>query len=189
MIRRTGFLLLLALAPTAAFADGGMPQMDFHNILTGTQVVWMVVILVALYLLLAQWGLPQMGAVLENRSALIAAKLQAAQAAKQEADNATRSMTVTLKNARATAQAEIVQAVTAAKAKAAADTAALNASLDAKLADSEAQIAAARAVALAAIKPVAVDAAAAILARLTGVAPAADALAGHVDAVITAKAA
>jgi F-type H+-transporting ATPase subunit b len=189
MIRRTTLTALLTLAPAAALADGGMPQMAFHNPLTYTQVIWMVVILVVLYVLLAGWGLPQMGAVLENRAGLIAAKLAAAQAAKNQADVAARTMTVTMKQARQAAQAEIVKAVTDAKAKAAADAAALNASLDAKLAESEAQIQAARAQALAAIKPVAIDAAAAILLRLTGQALPPEALQLHVDAAMTDRAA
>jgi F-type H+-transporting ATPase subunit b len=189
MIRRTTLTALLTMVPAAALADGGMPQMAFHNPLTYTQVIWMVVIMVVLYLLLAQWGLPQMGAVLENRAGLIAAKLAAAQAAKNQADAAARTMNVTMKQARQAAQSEIVKAVTDAKAKAAADAATLNATLDAKLAESEAQIQAARQQALAAIKPVAADAAAAILHRLTGRAATPEALGVHVDAAMTDRAA
>ena len=50
---RTAFLAALAMAPTAALAEGTMPQMDFSNPLTTSQVVWMVIILVALELLVA----------------------------------------------------------------------------------------------------------------------------------------
>jgi F-type H+-transporting ATPase subunit b len=144
---------------------------------------------VVLYVALDRWGLPQVGAVLENRAAVIAANVAAATKAKQEADAAVNNLNVTLEEARSAAQSEIAKAVTAAKAKAAADAAVLNASLDAKLAESEAQIATARQQALAAIKPVAVDTAAAIVLRLTGQALPPETLGHHVDAAISDKAA
>jgi hypothetical protein len=39
MMRRLPLAVLLALAPMGAMA-GTMPQMDFHNPLTGSQVIW-----------------------------------------------------------------------------------------------------------------------------------------------------
>jgi F-type H+-transporting ATPase subunit b len=104
----------------------------------------MVVIMVALYLVLARWGLPEMGAVLENRAALIARDLAAARAAKKEADKAVAALNATMKQARAAAQSEIAAAVAEAKTKALQEAAAASARLQAQLADSEAQIEAAR---------------------------------------------
>jgi F-type H+-transporting ATPase subunit b len=178
--------LLLALVPSASFADT-MPQMDFANPLTLDQVGWMAVILVVLYLLLSRWGLPQVGKVLENRAAVIAADLAAARTAKQEADQAVAALNATISQARAVAQAEVAKAVNDAKAKAAAEAATLNASLEAKLDAAEAQIAAARAAALAAIKPVAAEAASTILQKLTGQAPEEAALAPRLDAALAAR--
>ncbi len=166
-----------------------MPQMDFHNPLTTTQVGWMVVILVVLYFTLSRWGLPQMGAVLENRAAVIARDLNAARAAKAEADRAVAALNATMKQARAQAQSEIANAIAEAKAKAMSEAAAAAARLDAQLAASEAQIATARQAAMAAIKPVAEDAAQTILARLTGQTADPDAVARQVDASISARAA
>ena len=178
--------LLLGLAPAAAMADT-MPQMDFANPLTTSQVGWMAVILVVLYLLLSRWGLPEIGKVLEHREGVIAADLAAARAAKQEADAAVVALNATVSNARRSAQAEVAQAVAAAKAAAAKQAADLNAALDAKLAEAETQIDAARAAALAAIKPVAADAAGAILSKLTGAVPGADALAPYLDTALAQR--
>ena len=180
-MRQLSIALLLALAPSAAFADGEMPQMDFANPLTLDQVGWMAVILVVLYLLLSRWGLPQMGKVLENRAAVIARDLAAARAAKQEADRAVALLTATLASARANAQAEVAKAVADAKAEATAKAATLNAALDAKLAEAEVRINAARNAAMAAIKPVAAEAAGSMLVKLTGSAPAHDELIRRVD--------
>jgi F-type H+-transporting ATPase subunit b len=165
-----------------------MPQMNFANPLTTSQVVWMAVIMVVLYLVLASWGLPAMGAVLKNRADIIAADIAAARAAKEQADAAVKQLNRDIANARQIAQAEIAQAVTAAKAQAADQAAALGKELDAKLDAANAQIDAARTAALAAIKPVAVSTAGVILGRLTGTTPDEAALNARVDAAM-AKAA
>lgn len=186
-MRALSTAFLLALAPSAALAQSSMPQMDFSNPLTLDQVGWMVVILVVLYLLLARWGLPEMGKVLANRAAVIAADLAAARKAKIEADTAVAAVNATIAQARNAAQAELAKAVGDAKAKAAAEAATLAAALEAKLAAAEAQIATARAAALAAIRPVAAEAAGTILLKLTGQEPDAAALATRLDAALAAR--
>jgi F-type H+-transporting ATPase subunit b len=185
-MRKLSTAALLALAPSAALADT-MPQMDFHNPLTLYQVGWMAVILVVLYFTLSRWGLPQIGKVLENRAAVIAADLSAARKAKMEADAAVAALNATIVQARNAAQAEVSKAVTDAKARASAEAATLAASLEAKLAAAETQIATARAAALAAIKPVAAEAASSILLKLTGTAPAEDQLGARLDAALSAR--
>jgi len=188
-MRRLALAAGLSLCPAIAMAASSMPQMDFSNPLTTSQVVWMAIILVALYLLLARWGLPEMGKILEHRAATIEADLTAARAAKAEADKAVAELNKTMKAARAAAQAQIAAAVAEAKAKALADSQALAAKLAAQLEDSETQITAARTAALAAIKPVAADAATEILARLTGQKPDAAVLTPEIDAAYAAQAA
>lgn len=164
-----------------------MPQMDFSNPLTTAQVLWMVVILVVLYVLLSRWALPGMGKVLENRAAVIKRDLAAARTAKTEADQAVAALNATMAQARSAAGAEIAQAVATAKAQAAAQAAAVSAALNAKLAASEAQIEAARVKAMAAIRPVAEEAAGAILQHLTGSAPAAELLAETVESALNVR--
>ena len=184
---RAALPLLFAAVPAAAIAEGTMPQMDFRNPLTSAQLLWMVVILVALYLLLARWALPKMAAVLENRAAVIARDLQAAREAKTAADRAVQALTRTMREARAKAHAEIAEAVAAAKFEAAVEAAAATARLDARLAEAEARIGQARGAAMAALKPVAKQAAAAMLARLTGMAPDEAKLAPRIDAALAAR--
>ena len=186
-MRRLAATALLALAPSAALADGAMPQMDFHNPLTLSQVLWMIVILVALYMVLAFWGLPQIGAVLENRAQLIAKDLAAARAAKTAADRAVAELNATISHARNTAQAEISKAVSAAKAAAAEEAAHRAEELDRKLTAAEAQIDTARSAALAAIKPVAEATAATIITKLTGLVPPAESITRSVDAALNTQ--
>jgi F-type H+-transporting ATPase subunit b len=178
---RLALTVALSMLPAAAMAGETMPQMDFRNPLTLDQVGWMVVILVALYFILSRWGLPQIGTVLAHREATISADLEAARADKNEADATVAALNRTMNEARNAAQAEIAQAVSAAKIKARETALAQQAALDAELEKSEAEIAAARDAALAAIKPVAADTAAVILARLTGKTPDAALLSPVID--------
>jgi F-type H+-transporting ATPase subunit b len=184
-------LFLMPLFSGVAFAQesGGskMPQMDFTNPLTGSQVVWLVIIMVALYFILARWALPGVGAVLADRANGIAADLNAAHAAKAQADVAIAELHDAIKTARDAAQTEINQAIDGAKAEAAKEAAAVSAKLDAQLAEAEKQIAAARSSAMAAIRPVAAEVSSLLLARLTGSA-ADEALLGRgIDAALAAR--
>lgn len=191
MLRRAaitaGLTLSAAAAAPAAFAEQTLPQMDFRDPLTVDQVLWMVVIMVVLYVILSRWGLPQVGKVLAHREAVITGDLEAARAAKAQADDTVAALNRTMNNARNSAQAEIAQAVSAAKAKAREEAQAQQAALDAELEKSEAEIAAARQAALAAIKPVAAATATEILGRLTGKTPEQSALAPEIDSAYAAS--
>ena len=57
-----------------------MPQLDFANPLTTSQVVWGAIIFAVLYVLLSRIGLPKVGAVIEERARHIASDLETAQA-------------------------------------------------------------------------------------------------------------
>ncbi len=156
---------LIALFPATALAaeQGGMPQFQFGNPLTISQVVWMVVIFLALYAVLARWALPGVGAVLEERARRISADLDAAKAAKAEADRAVAELAAATRAARAEAQAEIAAATAAAR-----EAATLNARLEGDLKEAEARISAARSQAMGALREVACEAAGAMITRLTG---------------------
>ena len=167
-VRRLGIAVaMLPCLGSAAWA-AGMPQMDFKNPLTTSQVVWGAILFALLYLLLARWALPQVGAVLEHRAAVIAADLAAAQAAKSESDVAVSELMAATRSAQLGAQGEIDAAVSEAKQAAAVQGAALNARLDAQLAAAEVQIASARSAALGALRQVATETAAVVVTRLTG---------------------
>jgi len=174
-------------AAPAPEKKGGMPQLDFANPLTISQVVWMVIIFAVIYLLLSRWALPQVGAVLEQRASRIQGDLAAAQIAKTSADAAVGELTAATRQAQATAQAEIAGAVAAANEAAASQAAVLNARLDAQLAAAEQRIAAARAAAVGALRSVATDTATAVVTRLVGVAPSVSAVEQAVDTALAAR--
>jgi len=147
--------------------------------------VWLLVIFFVLYVLVKDWGLPQVAAVLEHRSATIRTDLDAAQAAMKSADAAAAEVAEQTRAARAEAQAKIAAALDAAKQKAAAEAAAMNARLDAQLAESEAQIGRARAGAMHALRDVATETTQLIIDRLVGVQAPRDSVARAVGQVMT----
>ncbi len=130
-----------------------MPQLDFGNPLTISQVVWMFLIFGALYLMLARWALPMVGEVIDAREQRVLADLDSARIAKEQAD---------------AAAAEIAKAVAAAKAEAAEKARIDNEQLERQLAEAEQRIGVARNQAMGALREVAVDAASTVVTRLTG---------------------
>jgi F-type H+-transporting ATPase subunit b len=160
-------LLAILLLPTAAQAQG-MPQLDFANPLTTSQVVWGAIIFAVLYVLLSRIGLPKVADVLEERARHIAADLETAQASKARADEAAQQVAQATARARAEAQAAINASLDAAKQAASVRIASLNERLEAQLHEAEAQIDAARASAMRALREVATETAATVIGRLTG---------------------
>lgn len=175
-------MLLAALAatlPTIAMAASsstvpveGMPQLALGHpeqgrLLVG-QVVWQLLIFAALVYLMTHVALPRVGAVIEERHRRIAADLEAAQAAKAEADAAMAAHRAATATARAEARAAVAAAVQAAQTETDAKADALTARLAAQVAEAEGRIDAARATAMGAIRGVAADTAEALVARLVG---------------------
>jgi len=159
------------LLPAVALAAEGMPQLDLANPLTTSQVIWGAIIFVVLYVVLSRNGLPQVASVLDERAARISLDLDGARAAKVRADAGVADAREATAKARAEAQAAIAVAVDEAKKAAAIQAETLNARLEKQLAESEAQITAARASAMSALRQVATDTAATVVTRLTGVSP------------------
>ena len=182
--------LAVLLMSSSAFAEEhkkGMPQLDFANPLTISQVVWLAIIFVVLYLLLSRWALPQVAEVLQMRAGKIANDLDAARAAKAQADGAVAELTEATRAAQAGAQAEIAGAVSASKEAAAAQSATLNAKLEAQLAAAERQIGQARTTALGALRQVATETALVVVNRLTGMTPEPGVVDRAVGAAMTAR--
>lgn len=178
-------IALLGL-PTAALADG-MPQLDFANPLTTSQVVWLAVIFTILYVLLARWALPNVADVLQARATSIAADLDVARDAKAKSDLAVATMNEATRKAHTAAQAEIAAAVERSKESTAAQAAELNARLEEQLAAAETRIGAARAAAMGALRQVATDTADVVVTRLTGRAPGRAGLDQAVGAALAAR--
>jgi F-type H+-transporting ATPase subunit b len=164
-----------------------MPQLNFANPLTTSQVVWMVLIFLGLYYVLSRHALPQVGAVLAERAAKIGADIEAARQAKAQADHAVRELTEGTARARAEAQAQIKTAADDAKGRAAAEAALATARLETQLQAAEARIAAARTAAMAALRDVATETATTLVTRLTGHKADAKAVGAAVDQVLAAR--
>lgn len=153
---------------SAEASGGGMPQLDFSNPLMLAQVVWMLIIFGVLYYALANIALPRVASVLDERRNRIEGDLEAARAAKAEADSAVSAYQAATAKARAESQAAIAAATQAAQADAAARNEALNARLNQQIEAAEARINTARDTAMGALREVATDTANALVTRLTG---------------------
>lgn len=162
-----------------------MPQLQLNEMMVG-QVVWLFLIFGALYYILSTYALPRVAVVLEDRAARITGDLEAAYAAKSEADAALTALRAATAKARADAQGAIATAAAEATAAAQARAEALNATLNARIADSEAQIGRARAAAMGALREVASETTAGLLNKLTGRADNA-AITRAVDATLAAR--
>jgi F-type H+-transporting ATPase subunit b len=167
LLRLPALLVALLLAPAMARAEG-MPQLDFANPLTTSQVVWGAIIFAVLYVLLSRFALPRVAEVIEQRAQHIAADLETARASKTRADDAAKEVAEATAHARAEAQAAINAALEAAQKQASARIATLNERLEKQLQDAETQINAARAAAMSALREVATETAGTVIGRLTG---------------------
>ena len=148
-----------------------MPQLDFANPLTISQVVWMFIIFAVLYTALHFWALPQVGGILATREHRITSDLDSARQAKEEADRAAAEIAERGRSASAEAQAQVAAAADAAKRDAAERARIDGEHLERQLAEAEQRIAAARKDAMGALRQVANDTATAVVSRLTGHAP------------------
>ncbi|HEY1780948.1 MAG TPA: ATP F0F1 synthase subunit B [Roseiarcus sp.] len=150
--------------------DGGAHS-NFPPFDPGTfpsQLVWLAIAFGFLYWYMSKRGLPQLGAVIDGRKALIARDLDEATAMQQKADAAAAAHEKTLAEARAKAQALAQAARDAAAADAQVKRQALEDDLAAKLAAAEREIGSTRAQAMANVAEVARDTAGAIVERLGG---------------------
>jgi len=136
-----------------------------------SQIGWLVVSFVLLYVLMSRVALPRIGAILAERSKHIAADLAAAQGFKEQSDAARAAYEKALADARARAQA--IANTTREQQAAAAEAAnkRLEAQLHERLAAAERSIAATRAGAMGNVGSIAASTAAAIVERLIGKAP------------------
>ena len=154
-------------------ADGGhkAPFPPFQKDTFASQLVSLVIAFVVLYLIISRIALPRVGSVLDERQNTIDGDLAQAQKLKDESDSALKAYESDLAAARSRAQA--IGAETREKLNAAseAERKTLEERLALKLAEAEKTIASTRDAAMSNVRGIAADAAAAIVQRLTGVAP------------------
>jgi F-type H+-transporting ATPase subunit b len=147
-----------------------------------SQLVSLLVAFVALYLIVSRIALPRVGGLLDERQNVIDGDLADAQKLKDDSDGALKAYETELAAARSRAQA--ISAETREKLNAAseAERKTLEERLSLKLAEAEKTIAATREAAMSNVRGIAADAAAAIVQRLTGLAPDGNAVNSAVDA-------
>lgn len=163
---------------------GGFPPFDPAHF--SSSLIWLALSFGLLYLLMSRIALPRMEKILDTRRSRIDADLDAAKAAKAQADTAAAAHAQTLTDARASAQATAQKAREALGADTAAKRAALESQLTAKLTAAEAQIAATKAQAMTNVASIAHDTAAAIVHHLTGLKPDTNSIAAAIAAHVKA---
>lgn len=159
-----------------------MPQLDSSTF--PTQIVWLVICFIVLYLLMWKVALPRIAEVLEARRSRIDDDLDRASALKEEAAQALAAYEASLAEAHARAQAGLREAAEQLAAETSARQADLVARLKAEIAAAEARIARAKAQALKNIAAAAAEVARAATARLIGVNVGEPALRKAIDAAM-----
>jgi F-type H+-transporting ATPase subunit b len=148
---------------------GGFPP--FNSQTFASQLVWLALFFVLLYVLMAKWALPQVARVIENRQKRIAEDIAEAERLKQQSDAAVAEYEKALADAHGRAQAIATETREKAAADAEAARKKVEDELNVKLAEAEKSIAATKQAAMANVRAVAEDAAGAIVERLIGQAP------------------
>lgn len=143
-----------------------MPQLNPEH--WSNQIFWLVLALIAIYLILSRVALPRIGAVLAERSGTITNDIAAAEDLKAKAVEAEEAYNKALLDARAEAQRIVEEAKTEIKGDLDIAIAKADAEIAAKAAESEKAIAEIRASALANVKVVAKDTAKEIVAAMGG---------------------
>lgn len=143
-----------------------MPQFDPSTF--ASQLFWLVVTFVLLYIVVSRFAIPRIGEVLDQRQKMVDDDLDRAHQLKAETEEAIAAYEKALADARASAHEVLKQAQDEAAKKAEARSAEVNAKLAAQIKQGEARIAEARDAAMAQVKDIAGGSAAAIADRLTG---------------------
>jgi F-type H+-transporting ATPase subunit b len=151
---------------------GGKPQFPpFNKETFASQLVWLAVFFIALYVIISRVAIPRIGGIVEARRNRIAGDLAEANSLRQQSDAALKAYEASLADARGRAQSLANETRDRLNAQAAKARHALEAELNAKLAKAEAAIAATKTAAMANVESIAVEAAKAIVERLIGSQP------------------
>lgn len=161
-----GLAVSSASALAAEGGGAGLPQLDPSTF--ATQIFWLAVTFIALYLLMSRVALPRVRDVLEERERRITDDLEKAQRLKDEAEAVLAEYEKALADARASAQALFAKAAEQANAEAAKRQQEMSQKLAKQLETAESRVQAAKAEALDNIRQVATDVARDAAARLIG---------------------
>lgn len=136
-----------------------------------SQLFWLAIAFVALYLLMAKVALPRLGGIIDARRSRIADDIAEAARHRKEADAALAAYEQALADARNRAQTVANETRGRLNAQSEKVRHELEGKLNAKLAEAERTIAATKTAAMTNVRGIAADAAAAIVQRLTGITP------------------
>jgi F-type H+-transporting ATPase subunit b len=161
---------------------GRFPPFDAHTF--PSQLLWLALTFIALYLLMSRLALPHIGSILEQRRQRIADDLAQAQRLKGESDAAIAAHEKALNEARSRAQALANETRTRAATEAEARRKEVDAKLTMRIVEAEKTIAATRTAAMTNVRGIAGEAASAIVERLIGAAPGRQEVDEIVDAVL-----
>lgn len=164
-------------APKGAFPP-------FQSETFASQLIWLAIAFVLLYLLMAKLALPRVAKIIEGRQKHIADDIAEAGRLKVQSDEAVAAYEKALADARARAQTIANETRDRQAAEAAASRKTIEDQLNAKLAEAEKSIAATKTAAMTNVRAIAEDAARAIIERLIGVAPSEKAVADAVADVL-----
>ena len=160
---------------------GGKPPFPpFNKETFVSQLVWLVIFFVALYVIISKLAIPQLGGIIEARSQKIDGDLAEAKRLKEQSDAAIAAYEKSLADARARAQTLAGETRDKLAAEAEVARKKLEAELNARLAKAEQTIAATKTAAMTNVQGIAADTAGAIVERLIGTAPSGAAVAAAV---------
>ena len=148
-----------------------------------SQLFWLALTFILLYVLMARIALPRIASIFAERHKRISEDLAAANRFKEQSEAANAAYQKSLADARARAQAIASETRGQQAAAAEATNKKLEAQLHEKLASAEQSIAATRAAAMANVGSIATETASAIVERLVGTVPAQGDVAAAVDDV------
>jgi F-type H+-transporting ATPase subunit b len=163
-----------------------MPQLNVETF--PSQLFWLAISFIVLYILMSWIGLPRLSAAIEARRQRREDDLARAARLKTEAEAANAAFQRTMAEARAQAQAAIKESTDRLAAEAAERQRALAASLAQQIDEAERRIAATKQQALSEVRGIAVDVGRSVVEKLTGSAPSNARLTAAVDNVLAGRA-
>jgi F-type H+-transporting ATPase subunit b len=159
--------ILVAGSSGAAYAaQGGMPQLNFHDF--APQVVWLVISFVVLYLVMSKLAIPAISDTLDKRQAKIQGDLDAAEKASEDTRSLVAAYEKRLADAREEARRLHREQAEADSAAASARLTELGNTLNARVDDAEKRIAGQRQTVLEGLEDMAHDIAADVYGKLAG---------------------
>jgi F-type H+-transporting ATPase subunit b len=149
-----------------------------------SQLIWLALTFIALYLLMSRIALPRIGSILDERRRRVADDLAAAQRLKGLSDAAIAAHEKALSEARGLAQTLANETRAKASAAAEARRKEVDAKLNLHVAEAEKTIAATQSAAMTNVRGIAGEAASAIVERLIGTTPASQEIAQALDTAL-----